>query len=156
MAWLIWVAVAFAAGVLEVASLQFVLAMFAGGGMLAAVCALVGVPVEGQVIAFAVSSALLLLLARPPLLRWSRQTSGAVTGIAALVGRSAEVVVEVDRLSGQVKLAGEIWSARTDRPGVVLPKGMQAYVQRIDGATAVVTPEPPEAVEPLSPPEPSR
>ncbi len=156
MAWLIWIGVALVAGLLEVTSLQFVLAMFAGGGLVAALCAVVGVPVEGQVIAFAVASGALLLLARPPLVRWSRRTAGAVTGIAALVGRRAEVVVEVDRISGQVKLAGEIWSARTDAAGVVLPRGMQAYVQRIDGATAVVAAEPPAAVEPSSPTEPPR
>jgi membrane protein implicated in regulation of membrane protease activity len=156
MAWLIWIGVALVAGLLEVTSLEFVLAMFAGGGLVAALCAVVGVPVEGQVIAFAVASGALLLLARPPLLRWSRRTAGAVTGIAALVGRRAEVVVEVDRISGQVKLAGEIWSARTDAAGVVLPRGMQAYVQRIDGATAVVAAEPPAAVEPPSLTEPPR
>lgn len=144
MAWLIWIAVALVAGVLEVASLQFVLAMFAGGALGAAVAAAVGAPVEIQVIVFALGSSLLLVGARPALLRWSRRTAGAVTGVAALVGRRAEVLVEVTQNQGQVKLAGETWSARTEAPGLALPVGMQAYVQRIDGATAVVSPEPPQ------------
>jgi membrane protein implicated in regulation of membrane protease activity len=155
--WLIWIAVALVAGVLEVASLQFVLAMFAGGALAAAVAAGIGVPVEFQVITFATGSALLLVGARPPLIGWSRRTAGAVTGVAALVGRRAEVLIEVTHAKGQVKLAGETWSARTDHPGLVLPVGMHAYVQRIDGATAVVSAEPPQAsVDPHSPTEPSR
>lgn len=143
MGWLIWVAVALVAGLLEVASLQFVLAMFAGGALVAAAGAAFGAGLELQVIIFAVSSAVLLLAARPPLLRWSHRTSGAVTNVAALVGRQAQVVAEVSATGGQVRLAGEIWSARMDRPGAVLPVGMHAYVLRIDGATAVVAGEPP-------------
>jgi membrane protein implicated in regulation of membrane protease activity len=141
--WLIWVAIALVAGVLEVTSLQFVLAMFAGGALTAALAAAVGTSVELQVITFAAGSAVLLLGARPPLVRWSRRTAGAVTGVAALVGRRAEVLVEVTHVQGRVKLGGETWSARTDEPGLVLSVGMNAYVQRIDGATAVVTAEPP-------------
>jgi membrane protein implicated in regulation of membrane protease activity len=153
--WLIWIAVALVAGVLEVASLQFVLAMFAGGALAASVAAGVGAPIEFQVVTFAIASALLLVGARPSLIRWSRRTAGAVTGVAALVGRRAEVLVEVSHATGQVKLAGETWSARTDQPGLVLPAGMHAYVQRIDGATAVVSAEPPKAAaEPHSPTEP--
>lgn len=155
--WLIWVAVALVVGVLEVTSLQFVLVMFAGGALAAAGTALLGVPVEGQVITFALGSTVLLLGARPPLLRWSRRSAGAVTGVAALVGSRAQVLVEVTHTEGQVRLAGETWSARTERPGITLPVGMDAYVQRIDGATAVVAAEPTRpAVESSFPTEPSR
>jgi membrane protein implicated in regulation of membrane protease activity len=145
MDWLIWVAIALVAGVLEVTSLQFVLSMFAGGALAAALAAAAGSSVELQVITFAAGSAVLLLGARPALVRWSRRTAGAVTGVAALVGRRAEVLVEVTHVQGRVKLGGETWSARTDQPGLVLSVGMNAYVQRIDGATAVVTAEPPPA-----------
>lgn len=155
--WLVWVAIALVAGVLEVVSLQFVLAMFAGGAVAAAAAAGVGAGLVGQVMTFAIASAMLLLGARPPLLRWSRRTAGAVTGVAALVGRCAEVLEEVTHAQGLVKLAGENWSARTDQAGQVLPVGMNAYVQRIDGATAVLSAEPPPAAaEPSSPTEPSR
>jgi membrane protein implicated in regulation of membrane protease activity len=143
--WLIWIAVALVAGVLEVVSLQFVLAMFGGGALGAAVAAAAGAPVEIQVVVFALASTLLLVAVRPPMVRWSLRTAGAITGVAALVGRRAEVLVEVTPARGRVKLAGEIWSARTDRAGLVLPVGMQAYVQRIDGATAVVSAEPPDS-----------
>jgi membrane protein implicated in regulation of membrane protease activity len=155
--WLVWVAIALAAGVVEVVSLQLVLAMFAGGAVAAAAAAAVGAGPVAQVMTFAVASTVLLLGARPPLLRWSRRTAKAVTGVAALVGRRAEVLEEVTHAEGLVKLAGENWSARTDQAGQVLPAGMNAYVQRIDGATAILSAEPPAAAaEPSSPTESSR
>lgn len=143
MAWLIWVGVALVAALAEVASLEFVLVMFAGGALVSAGAAGAGAPVEIQVLVFAVSTAALLVLARPPLLRWSRGARGVTTGVAALVGQQAEVLAEVSPTDGRVKLAGEIWSARSHATGVVLPVGLHAYVVRIDGATAVVAAEPP-------------
>ena len=43
-------------------------------------------------------------------------------------------------MSGRVKLVGEVWTARTDVPGLQIPEGTHVRVVRIDGATAVVEP----------------
>jgi membrane protein implicated in regulation of membrane protease activity len=64
---------------------------------------------------------------------------------AALVGQDAKVVVEVTPSSGRVKLAGEIWSARSAAAGYPLEVGSTVQVVRIDGATAVVAPLVPRA-----------
>jgi membrane protein implicated in regulation of membrane protease activity len=143
--WLVWVAIALVAAAAEVASLEFVLVMFAGAALVSAVAAAAGLAFPAQVIVFAFASAGLLFLARPPLLRWSRSARGAVTGVAALVGRQAEVVGEVTATDGRVRLDGELWSARSHHREQVLPVGMHAYVIAIDGATAVVSEEPPAA-----------
>jgi membrane protein implicated in regulation of membrane protease activity len=92
-----------------------------------------------------VSTGLLLLVVRPPLMRYAK-TSGppSSTGVAALVGRRAEVLRSVSATGGEVKLAGEIWTARSASPGEALETGSIVFVTRIDGATAVVTPLPPE------------
>jgi membrane protein implicated in regulation of membrane protease activity len=143
VAWLIWVGVALVAAVAEVASLDFVLVMFAGGALASAVAAGAGSGVEVQVLVFAVFSTVLLLVARPPLLRWSRSAQGARTGVEALVGKMATVLEEVSGAGGRVKLAGEVWSARSAGGGRVFPEGASVAVLRIDGATAVVDAEPP-------------
>jgi membrane protein implicated in regulation of membrane protease activity len=140
---LIWVGVALVAAVAEVASLDFVLLMFAGGALTAAAAAGLGAGVEIQVLVFAVFSTILLLVARPPLLRWSRSAKGARTGVAGLIGRQAAVLEEVSGTGGRVKLAGEVWSARSGGGGRVFPEGASVTVLRIDGATAVVDAEPP-------------
>lgn len=143
--WLLWTALALAAGAIEIFTLSLVFAMIAGGALAGAVVAAVTGNQIAAVIAFAVSTGALLLIARPPLLRYSRSiTTGTTTGVAALVGHPAEVLVPVTPRSGQIKLAGEIWTARTAGTGNPLEIGSVVYVTRIEGATAVVSPLPPD------------
>jgi membrane protein implicated in regulation of membrane protease activity len=147
--WLVWLGAALIAGMIEIFTLSLVFAMVAGGALAAVVVAGLTGSVTVSTLAFAGATALLLLLVRPPLLRYAQQgTAAAVTGVAALVGRSAEVVEPVTGRGGQVKLAGEIWSARTQTPGETLEIGSTVYVIRIDGATVVVMPLPPDSASP--------
>jgi membrane protein implicated in regulation of membrane protease activity len=139
--WLLWLALALAAGTAEVLSLNLIFLMVAGGGFAAAVVAAFGLGVPVQIVVFAVVTALLLVAARPPLLAYVRRSLPAsVMNTAALVGQDAEVVVQVTPVSGRVKLAGEIWSARSVTGGYALEVGSTVQVVRIDGATAVVAP----------------
>jgi membrane protein implicated in regulation of membrane protease activity len=145
--WLLWLALALGAGIAEVLSLNLVFLMIAGGGVAAAVVAAVGLGVPIELLVFAVVTALLLVGARPPLLRYVRESlPGTVTNAAALVGQDAEVLVAVTANSGRVKLAGEVWSARAVAAGgYPLEVGSTVHVVRIDGATAVVAPLVPRA-----------
>jgi membrane protein implicated in regulation of membrane protease activity len=140
MAWLWWVGAALVLGILEMLSLTLVLVMFAGGALAGAVAALFGAPVWVQILVAALVSVVLLATLRPWLLRHLRdRVPVQETNAAALVGRAAVVVSAVDLTTGRVKLAGEVWSARTES-GVVLEPGSPVTVTRIDGATAVVVP----------------
>jgi len=139
--WLLWLALALAAGTAEVLSLNLIFLMVAGGGFAAAVVAAFGLGVPVQIVVFAVVTGLLLVAARPPLLAYIRRSlPSTATNTAALVGRDAEVVVQVTQASGRVKLAGEVWSARSVAGGYPLEVGSTVKVIRIDGATAVVAP----------------
>jgi len=154
--WLLWVAVAILAGVVEVLTLDLIFLMVAGGAFVAAVTAAFGAPLALSVLVFAGSTAALLLLARPPLLGYSRRSAPEVAmHTAALVGREAEVLAEVTATGGRVKLGGEVWSARADQRGETLEVGSHVHVLRIDGATAVVSSLPPRPELP-APPDPSR
>lgn len=138
--WLVWLGVALVAGIVEITTLHLVFIMFGGGALAAAVTSAAGVHPVGQVVTFAVVSAALLGLVRPSAVRrWRRMTPQALTGVAALVGRPAEVVGEVSGRGGRVRLAGEVWTARYDGEGV-LPLGLAVQVTAIEGATAVVVP----------------
>jgi membrane protein implicated in regulation of membrane protease activity len=140
--WLVWSAVALVAGIVEITTVHLVFIMFAGGAVAAAVTALLGLHPIGQVITFTGVSAALLGLVRPSALRrWRRGTPETATGVAALVGRPAEVVAEVTGRGGRVKLAGEVWSARYEGDGG-LPAGLTVQVLAIEGATVVVAPAP--------------
>lgn len=138
MGWVWWLAAALVLGVVEMLTVDLVLAMFAGGALVAALLAALGVPLWGQILGFAAASTLLLLALRPYLLRHLRTRVPLVeTNAAAHVGRTAVVVLPVTAGAGRVKLAGEVWSARTDDHGPI-EVGDEVRVLRIDGATAVV------------------
>ena len=49
-------------------------------------------------------------------------------------------MTQVDRNGGQVRIGGEVWSARTYDTSQVIPAGGRGDVVEIDGATAVVLP----------------
>lgn len=140
--WLVWLGVALAAGVAEVTTLDLIFIMIAGGALAGAVSAAAsGGSLVISVLVFAVATAVLLFVARPPLLRYMRASAPpSVTNTAALVGRPAIAISPVTHSSGTVKLAGEVWSAKLDAGQPEAEPGSQVTVVRIDGATAVVAP----------------
>jgi membrane protein implicated in regulation of membrane protease activity len=134
-----WVGAALAFIVVEIVSVNLVLIMFAGGAFAAALANVLGANPGVQFVVFALVSGLLLFALRPWLLRRLRSRMPLVeTNAAAQVGRVAAVVAEVSPSGGRIKLAGEVWSARTARDGLIFPAGTEVRVIRIDGATAVV------------------
>ena len=136
-----WVAVAIIAGIAEVATLNLVLAMVAGGALVAAFSVFLGLSGLASGWVFAVASAALLGLARPPLLRYLARTAPSVPmHTAALVGQAAVALTPVTRDAGTVRLAGEVWSAHTEPGAAAIEVDSRVRVLRIDGATAVVTP----------------
>ncbi|HLS48866.1 MAG TPA: NfeD family protein [Actinomycetaceae bacterium] len=144
MAWLWWLSGALALGVIELLTVDLIFLMFAGGALAGGGVALMGGPFWAQVLAFAAVSALLLWALRPwALAHLKRSTPDTVTNVAAHVGRRAEVVTDVTDRAGRIKLVGEVWSARSAQPSVVLPRGAKVIVVRIEGATAIVTAEEP-------------
>ena len=123
---------------------QFFLLMLGGGALgTAAFAALAdSAPVWSQGVVFGVISVLLLMLARPPLMRRFSRTPWFATNSDALPGKLALVLESVNTHAGQVKVDGEVWTARPLEGSDVYPSGTTVTVVRIDGATAVVWKEP--------------
>lgn len=139
--WFVWVGFALLLGIVEVATLDFTAAMFVVGALAAAGVSLAGGSFTVQVVAFSAVSLVLLVAVRPYARTWLMRNAPVVhTGADALTGRAAVVLSEVTTRGGQVKLAGEVWSARTAGAGTVLGVGIDVRVVAIDGATAVVAP----------------
>ncbi|BBY08463.1 NfeD family protein [Mycobacterium noviomagense] len=111
-----------------------------GGGALAAAATswLLNWPIWADGAVFLVVSVLLLVLVRPPLRRRLSAAKGITTGVQALEGKNALVVDRVARDEGQVKLDGQMWTARPFDDADVYEPGELVTVMRIDGATAVV------------------
>ena len=90
-----------------------------------------------MVVAIVVSIGMLGVV-RPIAIRHLRTPAAIRTGTDALVGSAAVALERVDANGGQVKLKGEVWSARTYDPHVVIEAGRNVEVVQIDGATAIV------------------
>ncbi|HET6710776.1 NfeD family protein [Amycolatopsis sp.] len=144
MSWaLVWLIVGIALIVAEVVSGDFVLIMLGVAALFGAGAEVLTGNLVIDVAVFAVASVGMLLLVRPALKRRFLTGPTHHTGIEALIGARAVVVSTVDAAAGQVKLAGEVWSARS--LGEHLPPiapGTQVTVVEISGATAVVSAEP--------------
>jgi membrane protein implicated in regulation of membrane protease activity len=86
---------------------------------------------------FALVSIGLVTFARPWL---KRRMHGELvhTNADALIGRKAVVVAEVDAHGGQVRLDGDVWSARAFDDKAPIAPGASVTVVEIAGATAVV------------------
>lgn len=140
MDWYWWVAIMLALVAIEAMTLDLVLFMFAGGALGAAIVAAAGGDLVWQVVVFAIVSTILLAALRPFMLKSLRKRGENLpeTNAAALVGREAIVVDEVSEHAGLVKLAGEVWSARTEGDAVIAA-GTEVRVVRIAGAIAIVT-----------------
>ena len=137
--WVVWLGLAVVLGLVEVTSLDLVFAMLAAGAVAAALTALVTDNIVVQSLVAILVSVGGLAVVRPVALRHLKTPHAIRTGTAALVGERALVLSPVDRDGGQVKVKGEVWSARTYDPHAsVIEAGRSVQIVEIDGATALV------------------
>jgi membrane protein implicated in regulation of membrane protease activity len=136
-AW-IWLIAALALAGAETLTGDLFLLMLSGGAVAAAGSHLLFGSFLVDGIVFLVVSVLLLLGVRPTLRRRFVSGVGLPEPAKALEGKSALVLDKVARHEGQVKLDGEVWTARPLNVDDVYEPGDHVTVMRIDGATAVV------------------
>ena len=136
--WVLWMIAAGVLAVGEMLTVSFFLGPIAVAAVAAAIVALAGGGVALQWIVFTVMSAGSLLVLRPIARRHLHMPAQLRTGTAALVGSTAVVIDRVDRDGGTVRLAGEVWSARSYDEDHAFEPGTRVEVLKIDGATALV------------------
>lgn len=149
--WQIWLIVAAALAIAEIATTGFFVLWFAVGAVVAAAAAALGVGIVGQLLVFLAVSGVLVVFTRPLVHRLVEKRRPAFrTNVDALVGKVGTVVRKVDPLdvSGQVKVQGEVWTAVTR--GGPIPRGAMVVVERVDGVKLHVRPveDRPEAARP--------
>ena len=137
--WLLWLIAAGLFAVGEMASVDLVLLMFAGGALGGAGVALLGGPVVLQLLAFVLVSLGLLAVVRPVAKRHLTAAGPQpAIGAAAVVGRTAKVTRSVDRHGGRIRLGADEWTARTQHGGETFDVGEIVRILQVEGATAVV------------------
>ncbi|MER5754795.1 NfeD family protein [Streptomyces sp. NPDC002088] len=137
-AWVWWLVGAVALGIPLVVTAMPEFGMLAVGAVAAAGMAGLGFDIVVQVLVFAAVSVALIAVVRPIAARHRSQRPQLATGIDALKGKQALVLERVDGSGGRIKLAGEVWSARSLDVGRAYEVGQEVDVVDIEGATAIV------------------
>jgi membrane protein implicated in regulation of membrane protease activity len=134
--WTYWL---IAAGILlvgEMVATSFILGPLGLAAAGAAICAAAGGSIEGQVAAFVALSAVTLIAIRPIAKRHKKRPPEAQrTNADTLIGSEALVLVPVDRDSGQVKVEGDVWSARSENPALEFEAGQRVVVSSVHRGT---------------------
>jgi membrane protein implicated in regulation of membrane protease activity len=138
--WIAWLIAAVALGVAEAFTLTLAFGLLAAAALIAAIVAGVGGSLLLQVLAFAITAGVGLVIVRPIARRQMTHPSLVREGSYALVGKKAVVIEKVTGTEGLIKLSGEVWSARALDEDQVIPVGTAVDVMEIDGATAIVYP----------------
>jgi len=141
--WVLWVVAAVVLVIAEATTTAFVAIYFGFAALVTAAVALAGLPVALQLVVFGVVSVGSMAFTRPALRRAVGRTSGIRTGVDAMQGRIGVVVRPIAELeSGQVKVGGETWTARSYYDGESIAAGSRVEVVRVEGVTALVIPAP--------------
>jgi membrane protein implicated in regulation of membrane protease activity len=80
----------------------------------------------------------MLALVRPTFVKRLHGGPDLKQGFDALIGEEGFTVAEITAQGGQVKVGGEIWTARPYDDTAVIPVGAKVRVFEIRGATAYV------------------
>jgi membrane protein implicated in regulation of membrane protease activity len=141
VSWIVWLIVAVVLGVAELLTMTFAFGLIAAAAVVAAVVGALHIDLPFQLVAFVAAAGAGLGFVRPIAVRHLKQPPALRTGVAALVGRSAIVLEEVNEHSGRVRIDGEEWSSRPYLDeSLVIPVGTKVDVMQIKGATALVYP----------------
>jgi membrane protein implicated in regulation of membrane protease activity len=139
--WVTWLVVFLILAIVEMMTLDLFFIMMSSGALVALFAALLGLPFWLQVVIFCVVALLMVLFVRPVALRHlHRGPRDLATNVDRLIGESAIALESVTDHSGVVKIGGDTWTARS-ADGSAIPAGQRVSVSRIEGATAVVTPQ---------------
>ncbi len=137
----LWIAVIFLATFTEAMSFSLVAVWFIPSALVALVLSFFDIAVWVQVLVFFALSFVLLITVR----KWSvklLKVKNTPTNADAVIGKEAVVTEEIDNLrsTGQVRIDGKLWTARSAGSEQPIPTGTVVEVIRIEGVKAMVSP----------------
>jgi membrane protein implicated in regulation of membrane protease activity len=136
--WQAWLAVAIGLGVAELFSLDLMLLMLATGALAGMTAALLGLALPIQIVVAVIVSVGMLAVVRPGLVKRFHGGPELTLGHNALIGKQGVVVDEVSAQGGQIRVGGELWTARPYDETEVIAAGEAVDIFEIRGATALV------------------
>ncbi|MDR0978830.1 MAG: NfeD family protein [Lachnospiraceae bacterium] len=143
--WQVWLILAGVFFILEAVTTGFLIFWLGLGAIIAAVTSFipfVGDNVFIQTAIFVISSTILILSTKPLVNKYFDNKKSVLTNSYSLIGKKAIVIKDINSLdgTGQIKVNGEVWSAKPEIDDGTIAKGTEVEILGIDGVKTVVTP----------------
>ncbi|MCR5592634.1 MAG: NfeD family protein [Saccharofermentans sp.] len=141
--WVLWLILAVIFIVIEGITLGLTTIWCAVGSAVAAICAYFGAPIGIQILVMVVVSIVFFFICvkwiKPQLNERYKRKENA-TNADRLFGEIGVVIKTIDTLEakGQVKVKGQVWSAKTREENQVIPEGAKVKVLAIEGVKLLV------------------
>lgn len=139
--WQIWLIIAGVCFVIEMMTAGFLVFWFGIGALLTMLVSFVLDNLVLQTCIFIISSTSLIFLTKPLVKKLYKSEKKVATNAYSIIGKKGVVTQDINETHGvgQIKVAGEVWSAKTS-DGSIIEKGTQIEIVKIDGVKAVVEP----------------
>ena len=136
--WYIWLIIAGIFFIVEIITVGFLVFWLGIGALLAMIVSFFTDSLPIQIAVFAVSSSTLIPLTKPLVNKFINGKT-VQTNVNAIINKHGVVTVEVNGLEGkgQIKVNGEIWSAKSINEQII-PVGTKVNVLKVDGVKAIV------------------
>ena len=140
--WIIWLIVFVVMLIIEAATTALATVWFAAGALVAMIMDLCGAPHNLQIIVMAAVSVVTFVICMiwiRPKLESLRRANVQRTNADRLIGMEGVVIVPVDPVEGkgQVKVEGQVWSAKAENS---INEGTKVKIRAIEGVKLIVDP----------------
>lgn len=138
--WCLWLIAAGIFFLIEIATVGFLIFWLGVGAILAMIASLITDSVLIQTAVFVITSSILIPLTKPLVNKYFDDGKKVATNAYSLIGKNGIVIVDINTAdsTGQVKVDGEVWSAKADTN---ISKGTEIEVLKIDGVKLIVKPK---------------
>lgn len=136
--WQYWLIASGAFFIGEILTVGFLLFWFGIACLLAMVVSFFTSNIIIQMVAFLVSSVILILSTKPFVKKFINKKT-ILTNANSLIGKKAIVIKEINNLqgTGQIKIGGEIWSAQNESD-TTISENQEVEIIKIEGVKLIV------------------
>lgn len=138
--WAIWLVLCGIFLLIEIFNISFLLIWPGIGSFFAFIASILGTSVEIQIAVFAISTTLMILFMKPLVQKLFKNKDNTKMNNNSIIGKKGIVIKEIKPLNetGQVKVAGELWSAITlDNQNIEINEVVT--ITKVEGVKLVVT-----------------
>ena len=138
--WAIWLILCGIFLLIEIFNISFLLIWPGIGSFFAFIASILGASIEIQIAVFAITTTIMIIFMKPLVKKLFKNKDDTKMNNNAMIGKKGIVIKEINPLeeTGQVKVAGELWSAITlDNTKIQINEIVK--VTKVEGVKLVVT-----------------